>query len=451
MAYIQKPGGPIRQKTGHGIAPLMQKVAGTEANQDQYKSFFKEAGEKAAAMSFPKTDFSTKGYLDKQAADQKLRDPFGPDYLRAQEYDKLVANNDLSIKLSPENLKYAKGKAKAADTSAEVMTLKQNQGQLPGEKGFKGGTSERGTVIFPTVKGDKVSGEIPKNMQWNQGPDEEYAGNTNKQYWKSDKPGALGKLETLATGFTGGGKTPKTSESVTTESFGYMDQFNQTMGGIQNPARVGRDKSEYANTLMARATGSDTIKQPANTLSDSGTRQDAESAEKSMDWRTSGDKNLDFKKAKSFQGQSGQEALRNNDTATLLALATSGVKKDEDAIGYLQANIGKSANLDAKGNPIASKGGYESTTAQKYDYPTQINYSPKINEKGENEGQYNTYSGPNAGQAYFSPEMTMKQNEAVSNTADYNRSLKDFLTKGKYYNEDKARQEQMKNSKLFNR
>lgn len=422
MAYKQSFGRSPLEKTGRGMGPILQKIAGTDAQQKATPNFFSQKLEESKKYS-QAPDFI--GNIRKEeAADKELRAnaAFSGDSEKIAQYDRLAKNNSLAVKndFGAATL-YGKGSAKAGDTSAEVITLKQNQGQLPGEKGFTGGVDRQGTTIFPNIKGDKVTGQIPMESQMS---GETYAGNTSKTYYKSDKPGTLGKLETLASGRTG-----DKSKSAIAESFGLMDQFNQTMGGKRNAARIGRDDKEYANYLLnvvEPPKEGEKIKERANVLSGSGTKADTDYSRRMMDLQTSRDKTLSFKKAKSFAGQEGQNALYKNDTERLVNLATKGGKMDEDAIGYLQANIGKQADM------TPSKGGYESTYKQKYDYPTNIDFNRTKNAQGETEIGRNTYSGPKGG-SYFSPKSTFAQNTAAAAAADSNIGLKDFLTKGKSY------------------
>jgi hypothetical protein len=427
MAYQQSPGRSPLEKTGRGIAPLMQQVAGTKSFSEKNPNAFK-------AKELPEMKLSVPNIAANASAESNLR--ANSDQMDVARYDLAAKNNSSSVKADLFASKaYGKGSAKAGDTSAETITLKQNQGQLPGEKGFKGGTSERGTAIFPTVKGDKVSGEIPKNMQWNQGPDEEYAGNTNKQYWKSDKPGALGKLETLGTGFTGGGKTPRTSDSVTNESFGAIDKFNEVMGGARNSTKIGRDTQSYGAGLLGDKTRANTLEGSSASGSLRGVNplSDADYQREAIDRSTS----YDLSKGRGtlaregiYNNPQGQEAVRSNDTATLYSMAkragTGEGERGQTAAGYLKRNIKLNTNSDP------NKGGYESTYKQKYDYPTDVNYNNNTkNAQGETEIGEKTYSGPKSGAGYFSPESTMAQNTAAATAADSNVGLKDYLTKGK--------------------
>jgi hypothetical protein len=428
MAYQQSLGRSPLEKTGRGIAPLMQQVAGTKSFSEKNPNAFK-------AKELPEMKLSVPNIAANASADASLR--ANSDVMDVARYDLAVKSNSPSVKANLfESKAYGKGSAKAGDTSAETMTLAQNQGQLPGEKGFKGGTDRSGTTIFPGVKGSSTSGEIPQSMQWNQGPDESYAGNTNKAYYKSDKPGAMGKLETLATGRVGGGKVPQTSASVTSQSFGAVDKFNEVMGGSRNSAKIGRDTQGYSDALLGTKTRANTLEgsgasgslKGVNSLSDTEYQKKGIDASTSID--LSGGRGT-LAKQSIYNNPQGEAAVRSNDTATLYSMAknagTGEGQRGETAANYLEANIKGNTNTGP------NKGGYESTYKQKYDYPTDVNYNNTKNAQGETELGRNTYSGPKSGSGYFSPASTMAQNTAAATAADANVGLKDFLTKGRSY------------------
>jgi hypothetical protein len=434
MAYIQKPGGPLRQKTGHGIAPLMQKVAGTQANEDKYKSFFKQAGERVSTAANPIQTVPTSqaefvgSYNKKQAEEQKLR---ADNPLSAMEYDKAVKNNDISVKSSPENVgKYGKGTAKASDTSAQAMILNANTDQFPGGKGFKGGTNYNDTTIFPNVAGQKGSGEIPRSLQGGQGgygTEADFAGNKSKYMTAPTQPGALGKLESLASGKVGNFNNP-TSESVTKEVFGAIDAKNQRMGGTRNANTLGRDTNTYGNSLLAfnsNDKATDYAKPRPNTFMDTGTTEDFNKQKTAINNSTridlAGGRGT-LAKQDIFNNPQGVAAMNTNDTGGLLAISKSKGARGETATDILENN----ASLYTSDPKSKNAGGYETTYASKYEYPEMKSTSKLAS--GE---RVTTYQNKGGG-GNFSPSVVAAENEMVSRTGDYNKSLKDYLTKGKF-------------------
>ena len=405
MAYKQAHGRGNQAKTGHGMGPILQTIAGTKDFSEKNPNAFK-------ANPLPEMGLKVPNIAKDQAANASLR--ANSDVMDVARYDLAVKSNSPSVKADLFASKaYGKGSANPADTSAETMTLKQNQGQLPGEKGFKGGTDRSGGAIFPGVKGNAALGEIPME---NQGSGENYAGNKSKVYFKSDKPGNLGKLETLSTGhISGGGNsgTANTSQSVIGRSFGAADQFNQEMGGSMNKSKIGRDRT--FGTSIGEDTRANTFKF-ATGVGNNKERQ--ESIDRSVGYDLAGGQGT-LAKQDIYNNAQGSQAIKNKDTNTLVSMAKSAGGRGEKALGYLQGSI--------EGNKPGNKNaGYESSYKQKYDYPTDETLDFKQGNKGT------TYSGPKGG-GYFSPESTFAQNKATATAADANVGLKDFLTKGKSY------------------
>jgi len=434
MAYQQSLGRSPLEKTGRGIAPLMQKVAGTQANQDKYTNFFKQAGEKASAAANPiqtapvsREEFVS-NYNNKQAEEKKLR---SDNPLSAIEYDKAVKNNDTSVKAFPENAgKYGKGTAKPADTSAQAMILNANTDQFPGGKGFKGGTNYNETTIFPNIAGDKKTGEIPRSLQGGQGgygTEADFVGNKSKYMTAPTQPGALGKLESLASGKVGNFNNP-TSESVTQEVFGAIDAKNQRMGGTRNANILGRDINTYGNLLLAfdsNDKATNYAKPRPNTFMDTGTTEDFNKQKTAINNSTridlAGGRGT-LAKQDIFNNPQGVAAMNTNDTGNLLAISKSKGARGETATGILENN----ASLYTSDPKSKNAGGYETTYASKYEYPEMKSTSKLAS--GE---RVTTYQNKGGG-GNFSPGVVAAENEMVSRTGDYNKSLKDYLTKGKF-------------------
>ena len=397
MAYKQNPRGNFA-KTGHGMAPLMQQVAGTEANTSKFKDTFKKMGQNFSSNS--SIEPSTTGYFEEQELRRK-----NPGL--AASYDMLSKSG--LMKANPtDSVLYGKGSANPADTSAETMTLKANANQLPGGAGFAGATSADQKAIFPTIKPSDKSGRISSAQEFvPQRPRAEQpnaAVNTaDSYYFTSNKKGNLGKLETLNTKQY----NDKSKQGIIGESFGAMDQFNQTMGGTANPSKVGRDRT-YGTIL-----GQDTRANVLTTASGPGRNADTQ---ENLVNRVKAEGKNNFSKQAIFNNPESQEALRTGDVDSLLNTAQQSGKAGETAANYIKGNM-------AAVTPKGTGAGYESTYKQKYDYPTE-----------KQSGEFgNTYSG-NKGGGYLSPASTLAQNVMAAKVADYNTSFRDFLTKGKSKN-----------------
>jgi hypothetical protein len=389
MAYKQKPGRGDGPKTGAGVESITSSIQGTNP--------FSEA------VAQSKTGF---GKITAPKAGDTVKDDMA--YKNASfedraSFDGSIKSNGLvggTLKDAQASYSFGKGSAKASESSAEAMTLKQNESQLPGGKGFKGATS--GGSIMPNMKPDSPDGTVKENR--NSVLPNFKMGVSYNSYNKS--PGNLGKLETLATKETyDNGKFSK-MDNVIKESFGAADKFNQEMGGKKNMSRVGRD--------MGAGLASD---DRPNTFKGATDPTRNAQLEKNITAQTIEAGKRDLGRQFIYRdGQgNGPALLQRGDTAGLMDMAKRAGEKGEAAMGTL--------NKIVRGQkPYVESGGYESTYKQKYEYPTDVAYSPDGADK---------YSGLTKGKTYMSPESTMNQNIMASKAADAKMNFSQYNAKRK--------------------
>ena len=396
MAYKQNPGRGDQPKTGAGVEGITSSIQGT----NPFSSMVEQSKTSFGKIKAPKVGDAVKNELAYMNASAEERYSFD----RASKSNSLVGG---TLKDPKESYLYGKGSAKASESSAEAMTLKQNENQLPGGKGFKGSTDY--TSIFPDFKPNEPGGKL---REYSKSPKGEVIPNWKMgvSYNSSFKsPGNLGKLETLATKEAyDNGKLLK-MENVIKESFGAADKFNQAMGGTQNPLKASRDLGEGLATddrknVFKGATD------PSNNehIGVNITNQVIEAGRRG----TLGRQFI----YRDGQGN-GPALLQRGDTYGLMGMAkragTGAGQNGEVAMQELNKIVNRN-------KPYAKEGGFESTYKQKHEYPTDKTYSP--------DGA-DTYSGPVKGKTYMSPESTMNQNIMASKAADAKMNFSQYNAK----------------------
>ena len=381
MAYKQNPGRGDQPKTGAGVEGITNSI------------------QKGIGYKFGSAVKNELAYMNASAEEKSS-------FNRASASSSNVGgtkSNPLESKL------YGAGSAKASESSAEAMTLKQNENQLPGGKGFKGSTDY--TSIFPDFKPNEPGGKL---REYSKSPKGEVIPNWKMgvSYNSSFKsPGNLGKLETLASKQTYKDGQDVKGSNVIKESFGAADKFNQAMGGTQNPLRSSRDLGEGIATddrknVFKGATDPSKNEHIGRNI----TNQTIEAGRKGALGRQ-------------FIYQDGQgngpALLQRGDTYGLMDMAkragTGTGQRGEVAMQELKQIVNRN-------KPYAKEGGFESTYQQKHEYPTDVAYDRNAAD---------TYSGPVKGKTYMSPESTMNQNIMASKAADAKMNFSQYNAKRK--------------------
>jgi hypothetical protein len=395
MAYKQKPGRGDGPKTGAGVESITSSIQGTNP--------FSEAVAKS------KNGF---GKITAQKVGDAFKDEMAYRNASIEEkasFDMASKSNSLvggTLKDAQASYSFGKGSAKASESSAETMILKQNENQLPGGKGFKGSKGEQNLTIYPNTKPNNNKGAVTESGTSSD------AINNAKSYSISNTPGNLGKLQTLSTGKTNvSGKT--VSSSVISDSFGAIDAFNQQMGGKQNQSKVGRDYTYGTDA------GSDKRSNTFTGATDPTNNADRQ-ATITKEVKESGKRGVLKSQHIYSSGQgNGPELLQKGMTQNLIGMAkNAGVGSGQRG----EAAFNELNKIVSRNTPKESNAGYESTFNQKYEYPTDVSYM-----KGGGE----SYSGPVKGKAYFSPASTMAQNIMASKAADARMNFSEYNAKRK--------------------
>jgi hypothetical protein len=390
MAYKQKPGRGDGPKTGAGVESITSSIQGTnpfsEAVAKSKTGFGKITAPKVGATVKDEMAYKNASFEDRASFD------------RASKSNSLVGG---TLKDAQASYSFGKGSAKASESSAEAMTLKQNENQLPGGKGFKGATSFGS--IMPNMKPDSPDGTV-KEYRKSAIPSFKMGVSYNSS---NKSPGNLGKLETLATKETyDNGKLLK-MDNVIKESFGAADKFNEAMGGTQNPARASRDLGYGRSTDDRKNVFKGATDPSGNAKID---RQITKEIKRSAE---SGNLRNQPIYAQ-YQPGNGSYHLKEGNLENLIGIANASGQRGESAMTELTKIVNRN-------KPRAEQGGFESTYKQKYEYPTDVTYDASSDK----------YSGPTKGKTYMSPESTMNQNIMTSKAADAKMNFSQYNAKRK--------------------